>query len=645
MEIQIANCDRVNAVRSAEQNHSRLYLLLYRKLLKQIAVGGAAILLTLPAFGATFRWASSSNRIYVENGGSATLSDIKAALPNAPLDLVDAGNKVWLLRANMLIEDGTVLVLHGTSAGGDVNEFRLQSKNSSASGSFVSVTADYGGIDVKATKITSWNTSAGAADTEYANYGRAFVRVRSKLAADGVTPLESRMDVVDSEICYLGYDAAESYGLVWKVIGSQSNLFDLVQVRGNITNSRIHHNWFGVYTYGAQDCEWLNNEIYSNIQYGFDPHDDSDDLLIEGNNVHHNGNHGIIASKRCDHVVIRNNLSWANAKNGIMLHRHCDDSLIEDNETYLNGDSGIALFDNDRTLVRNNLILSNSNAGMRFSVGCSDNVVENNELGYGGGYGFYFYPGSDPAEPDPVDPTVTNRNRRNRILNNYVHDCEGEGIKLTDGDDNWFTGNTFVANGSKIRFTTSTGTLFISNSIPADVTVKLTGSSSVANFVYFDGQPFVKLEMDQYSSGSYFEDYNNAIFDVDEDVYTTASGVPPNASSALTLLYSQLGSSTTVVRRELFCYVDIGTVWVNPTVWELTGDRAKSWKAYSQTDTPIEYVVGDLNPGADYEVFEDSTSYGVITASAEGHIAFWVDPAFWNPPYSTDNMTYSIVPR
>ena len=638
MEIQIANCDRVNAVRSAEQNHSRLYLLLYRKLLKQLMVGGAAILLALPAFSATFRWANSSNRIYVENGGSATLSDIKAALPNAPLDLVDAVNRVWLLRANMLVEDGTVLVLHGASVGGDVSEFRLQSKNSSAAGSFVSVTADYGGIDVKATKITSWNTSAGAADTEYANYGRAFVRVRSKLAADGVTPLESRMDVVDSEICYLGYDAAESYGLVWKVIGSQSDLFDRVQVRGNIINSRIHHNWFGVYTYGAQDCQWLDNEIYSNVQYGFDPHDDSDDLLIEGNNVHHNGNHGIIASKRCDHVVIRNNLSWANAKNGIMLHRHCDDSIIEDNETYLNGDSGIALFDNDRTLVRNNLVLSNSNAGIRFSVGSADNIAEDNEIGFSGEYGFYFYPGSDPAEPDPVDPTVTNRLRRNRILNNYVHDCEGEGIKLADGDDNWFTGNTFVANGSKIRFTTSTGTLFISNSIPTDVTVKLEGSSSVDNFVYFSGQPFVKLEMDPYSSGSYFEDYNNAIFDVGEDVYTTASGVPPNASSALTLMYDQIGSSTTVVMRDFFAYTEYGTVWVNPTLWNVTGDLTKVWKAYAVSDSPIDYVVGDLTPGVSYVVSEGPTYLGSFIADAGGRIGFSVIPG------TTSIVTYSVDP-
>src|SRR5204862_6504512 len=40
-----------------------------------------------PAHAVSFRFAASSNRIYVEDGGTATLSAIKAALPNAPLDL------------------------------------------------------------------------------------------------------------------------------------------------------------------------------------------------------------------------------------------------------------------------------------------------------------------------------------------------------------------------------------------------------------------------------------------------------------------------------------------------------------------------------------------------------------------------------
>src|SRR5580765_4028666 len=87
--------------------------------LRPLATGCVALLLlSSEAFAATFRFASTSNRIYVESGGSATLSDIKAALPNAPLDLVDPANGVWLLRANLFIADGSVIVLPGTAIGG-----------------------------------------------------------------------------------------------------------------------------------------------------------------------------------------------------------------------------------------------------------------------------------------------------------------------------------------------------------------------------------------------------------------------------------------------------------------------------------------------------------------------------------------------
>src|SRR5262245_22277027 len=155
--------------------------------LKLVGPATALVLLCGPVHSATFRWASSSNRIYVENGGSVTLSDIKTALPNVPLDLVDPANGVWLLRANLQIADGSVLVLHGSVAGGDVNEFRLLSNNSS--NGFVSVTADWGAIDLKSTRVTSWDTALGGPDTEFATFGRAFIRVRSRLSTNGVTPL------------------------------------------------------------------------------------------------------------------------------------------------------------------------------------------------------------------------------------------------------------------------------------------------------------------------------------------------------------------------------------------------------------------------------------------------------------------------
>jgi len=590
-----------------------------------LAAGAAVLLLVFSAdaLAASARYASSSNRIYVENGGSMTLSQIKAALPKAPLDLVDSANRIWLLRANIQIEDGSILVLHGSANGGDVNELRLKSD----SGGFVQITADHGGIDIEATKIRSWNASANAPDTNHGD-GRAFMRVRSKLSSSGAA-LESRMDVIDSEISYLGYAASESYGLVWKVNGSGSGLYDKVQVRGNIIGSHIHHNYFGVYTFGHQDGLWRDNEVSHNVQYGFDPHDDSDDLIIENNEVHHNGNHGIIASKRCDHVVIRDNRSYANTGNGIMLHRSSDDGLVEGNETFDNSDSGVAIFASRRIQIRNNIVRDNGKYGMRFSMSASDNQIEDNEISGSGSHGFYFYRGSDTPEPGD-----DGRNRGNVFVGNTVTGSGSDAIKMSDSDGTRFTGNTFSANGTSFSFIRSADTVFAGNGLPTNVTIKLTGTSEDSSSAEFSAQERIKVQLDDFST-ALFTDADNAIFDPDESVYTLADG----DSSSMSLSTAQIGTTSTVFTRKLFAYPSGSTVQVNPTVWNTGGDRSKAWKArLAGSSGSVQYVVGDLAPGTRYAVDQNSTRLGLFTADAAGRITFTARPG------TTSILTYSVKP-
>src|SRR5262249_2391222 len=149
----------------------------------------------------------------------------------------------WLLRAELMVQDGCRLALRGAAAGGDANELRLQSVNAATNcGCVASITADWGVLDIHSIKITSWDTMTGAPDADPVANGRAFIRVRSSLSTNGITPLESRMDITNSEIAYLGTDDSEAYGLVWKVSGASptNNLFNTVNVYGNIVNSRIH---------------------------------------------------------------------------------------------------------------------------------------------------------------------------------------------------------------------------------------------------------------------------------------------------------------------------------------------------------------------------------------------------------------------
>lgn len=581
-----------------------------------------AALLPAPASAATFRYASSSNRIYVEGGGVATLSAIKAALPAAPLDAVSAG--VWLLRAHVIVEDGSVLELHGSAAGGDATEVRLLSEGST----WVSIIADHGALSLRHTKVQSWNRAGNGPDTEYAT-GRAFLRVRSRLAADGVTPLESRMDIVASEVAYLGYNAAESYGLVWKVVGTGAGLYDKVNVYGDILDSNIHHNYFGMYTFGHEGGQWLRNEVHHNVQYGFDPHDDSDNLLIEGNDVHDNGNHGIIASKRCNNVVIRGNRSYSNAGNGIMLHRSSDDGLVEDNDSYLNADSGLSLFGSDRTIVRNNRFLDNGNAAIRFSVGADDNLVEDNDLGFSGKYGLYFYKGSDAPEPGE-----DGRNRRNILRRNQIHDSTSDSVKLEDSDDNRFEANVLRANGPAMRFTRARGNSLAKNTLPSEAIVTLAGASDSATTLDVLDQSTTRLSQDAHSTAT-FTDNGGQVFDPDEAVYTSIT----TGRSTLALTSSDTGGSTTVRRRSFTAKTASGTAKVNPTTWNTSGDRSKAWNVQASSgSTAITYRVGNLAPGAVYGVFRGSTRIATLTADPAGFIGFA------SAPGSTSTVAYAVRP-
>ncbi len=418
------------------------------------------------------RWASSSNRVYVSGSGTVcTLSDLDALIPAAPITLVDPANKTWFVGANIQMENGGKLELHGSEVGGDVDELRLKSDSG-----IVAIKADWGSISIDSTKITSWDSTTNAPDTNYGNQ-RAFINVRSKLAPDGVTALESRMDITNSEIGYLGFNGAESYGLSWKVIGTQAGLFDKVNVLGDVTNSTIHHNYFGAYTYGAYGMQWLNNTIYSNVVYGLDPHDNSDLLTIQNNDVHHNGTHGIICSRFCDHLTITSNKSYNNGGNGIMMHRLADDSLIEDNDVYNNGDAGIAIFDSHNNMIRNNRSYNND-SGIRFSVGSSKNTVYGNTFRDNRTYGMYFYKGSD-APTNPGD----GRPKSNTFEKNLVTRNAGYGIKLKESDSNTFRDNQFITNGKALLVEVSHSNRFELNTIKGNTDSGLSLSGSTKNVI------------------------------------------------------------------------------------------------------------------------------------------------------------------
>ncbi|CAN0131513.1 unnamed protein product, partial [Scytosiphon promiscuus] len=151
------------------------------------------------------------------------------------------------------------------------------------------------------------------------------------------------------------------------------------KVRGDIYKSKIYGMYYGHYTYGHEGGTWTYNEMYDNVQYGFDPHDDSDNLEIAYNKVWGNGNHGIIASKRCNNVHIHNNEVWDGGEDavGIFLHRSSDHADVHDNYVHDMQDAGMALMESMNAHVYDN-VFENVQYGVRLSLGCTNNLIEYN---------------------------------------------------------------------------------------------------------------------------------------------------------------------------------------------------------------------------------------------------------------------------
>jgi len=604
-------------------------------------------------YRASFRWSGVSQRIYITGPGDATLTQIKAALPEAPLELVDPANRVWYAGANILVERGARLMLYGPGTGGDVGELRLKSDNNLSSNAFVELRADWGHLDIRNTRITSWDSAVNGPDTESGIYRRAYIRARSSLDPDGVTAHESRMDIINSDIGYLGSHNTEAYGLTWKVVdttaiylppGTTNTLFDVVNVYGDILNSRLHHNYFGMYSYGHHGGHWANNEVDNNVGYGFDPHDDSDYLVIENNNVHDNGWHGIIASKRCDHGIMRNNVSWHNGRdpfgfrgNGLMLHRSCNDWVVEGNRSYDNWDSGIALFEVSRTQIYDNVCLFNGNAGIRLSVGAADNVITNNDFGFCGGSGLYLYEGNDPPEADDTDPLNAGRPRRNLFANNYIYRPGAEAVKINSGDDNVFKYNSFElfenTNLMVWRFEASTNNLMLSNALPTKILLKMVANTNTGEgtITLVEGQPEVELVLDPYSIAT-FRDARGAVFDIGQT--GKVPSVVYSYASFASLTLSNVGDASTVTTRNLLVAPNSGVVHVTPTAWNLSASQTKTWTAQaSNGTTSVTYTVGDLVAGRSYTTAVGATPipFASYVADSQGRITFTVTDTAQRP--------------
>jgi parallel beta-helix repeat protein len=579
---------------------------------------------------------------------SFTLTDIVTAAANNQivgvepagfLQQVDAGNKIWMLNVNLVIEEGATLNLIGGS-GGDVNWLRLKS---SAAG-IISILARNSTLVIQNAHVSSWDPGTGAPDvTTPGGPGvggtkpRSFIRARSEYrsgrtggpgnvcdTAGGRDYFEARMAVINSTVDHLGYYGAEAYGMTWKVYTTDTTLlppasrqlYNLADVFGTIQNSTFTQNYFGAYTFGSYCMNVSGNHFDNNIYYGFDPHDDSDALTATNNTFNNNGGHGFICSKFCDHTVLQNNVANGNHGNGLMLHDETDGAVVDGNTADNNGDSGLAVFDSYNATVRNNHFEGNTVSAIRLSVGASSNLFENNVLTGGSGADsnvLYTFTGTDPTE---LGGPSTLRN--NTFRGNTINGTGNPVVRMGSAFGTLIETNTVKASPSltTYQFTDGQDNTVRANMVSGQTSVQTVRSSTATispDTTLADpqiGQPIVIG-----NSGT------GATTRVTDSRFLGMSGLMMTANTTGTS-GSLTASSTTITPRDLAVKPSKSTIVIKVSTWNTGSPFAKGWtETAAASPGTVNHTVGNLQANSCYEVKAGSNVVGRFKASGTGTAA------------------------
>jgi hypothetical protein len=307
-----------------------------------------------------------SDRIVKISCKSTNPTEIRDIL-DEPDILVEESPKVWILNANILVDEGSIFYINSS----DTSWLKINSTDGIAH--YIEVR---GNMELDSVKITGWDTksNAFAKTNENGKIPRSYIKV-----VEG-SESPAKTDITNSEIAHLGYNASRSFGLSYYA-GADSV----------IRNNKIHDLWYGFYSanyqFGVYNITIENNHFYNNTLYGIDPHSGSHHLVIRNNTVNDNGKHGIICSKHCYNLLIEKNRVFNNFDRGVMLDKNITKSIIRNNSVGGNTVQ-IAI----HTISDNNEIYDNNiyggEAGIEISDRSGNNTVHHNNIS-GSNYGIY----------------------------------------------------------------------------------------------------------------------------------------------------------------------------------------------------------------------------------------------------------------
>jgi parallel beta-helix repeat protein len=375
-----------------------------------------------PARGVSYD--AERRTIVLSEAEPTSLAAVGAALGRPDL-LGEVQPGEWLLSANLEIRDGAAL----TIAGPEISWLKLRSDSQG----FAAIKARGGRLVISDTCLSSWDPAQNGVDENVAD-GRSFV-----LARDGAW-----MAVYRSHLHHLGYEANESYGIAWRLEGTG----------GEIVDSELAYNFYGLYTYQVQGLIIRGNEVHHSLRYGIDPHTASSGLLIEGNVAHHNGKHGIILAEGCSDSIIRNNTVYNNTLHGIVLYNGSNNNRVEGNTAFGNGEQGINLNNVADSRVEGNTVYGNVGDGIGVGQGARGNAVIGNIVSENQEHGIHLYSG---AEGTSIEGNEVSANRRYGIYvkssgnqigagNRVVENAVGVHARAEDVPQSVRTANVIDAN-------------------------------------------------------------------------------------------------------------------------------------------------------------------------------------------------------
>jgi len=358
---------------------------------------------------------SSSNIILPERPLRYTIAEI---ITRFPLAFEQMGRSTFLLKEHIVVGQGASLSI--TDLDG---LYLLSSENNLTSITGQEAEITFESVTTDPLFIQSWQPDGNPSTDEV----RAYIALRG-----------GEMNASNTVFSYLGFNADMFSGVAWMGYVPDLTQDPTIRVTGTITDSQFHHNYYGAYTWEAEDMTWRNNVFAENLSYGFNGSDYSVRFDFNANTAQDNGNHGILFSRGSTEHTISNNQSLRNDGNGIMLdngqlfgegltryeqtaqstHNTLNNNTIVDNV------DGIVLEGSSDNSMQYNHISGLHRYGVRLNDHSNNNLVELNRIDGVERHNIYVYENSND----------------NRVLNNNLTGGRS-GLAVDTSDNTQFESN------------------------------------------------------------------------------------------------------------------------------------------------------------------------------------------------------------